>query len=355
MPDFENFMKWVGFFAKYSLGYLFLLALIIALIFWPEKIFFWVSKVQALFLWVSTGVKKSQIETEIKANMLKIRKEISKEMEDVLPYDLKIKWIISSNREAFFDGKEVVVCMDNTKNKMCNIVHAINEYVHNGLLVGEKAYVDNKIMKSSCLVLTRKLLMMSFDKGLPYFFNEILNAETKEDNDLKGKIDEFISLDENGLFTQVFLRELKEKGNKMLGKVNVDEFKSETSRFIDFLYVIATRGHRDKSKLSFNGKYYNSSILLVANYDNYMAFGTDSYIKRFESNIKEGSENIYLCARNEKKLIAENVFEQIKDSYPITYGKSFYYTGRTTEGDIFKGLCIAVKVIREDKKIKNVG
>lgn len=354
MFDFDNFMKWVGYIAKFSLGYILLGGLIIALIFWPERIFFWISKVQALFLWTGTKFKKSQIETEIKANIMKVRKEVSKEMEEVLPYDLKIKWITSSNREAFFDGKDVVVCMDNkSNNRMCSIVHAINDYVHNGLLVNEKIYVDDRVMKSSCLVLTRKLLMLSFDKGLPIFFNEILKVETEKDTELKVNIDALISLDENGLFTQVFLRELKEKGSKMLGKANVEEFKSETNNFVSFLYEIATRGPRDKTQLHFRGKYYNSSILLVANYDNYISHGTDSYTKRFENNIKQGNENIYLCARNNKRIIAEKVYEQLKFKYPDAEGKTFHYTGCTAEGDTFKGVCIAVKVHQKDKKIKS--
>lgn len=355
MPDYDNAKKWMDFLLSHlPLGYIIPAALIIILIIWPDKVYILISRIQSCFLWSGTWMKKKQIETELKANIIKVSKNISKEIEDVMPYDVKISWVTESNRKAFFDGKEVVVCMNNTNNKMCNLVHAINDYVHNGLLADEKFYVDEKVMKSSCLVLTRKLLLLSYEKGISYFFNEILAGETKEDNELKEKIDHLISLDENGLFTQVMLRELKEKGRRMLGKTTTNEFKRETNLFIDFLYDIAIRNAGENTKLQFTGRYYKTAILLVANYDNYLTYGTESYIKRFQQNVKEGIENIYLCARNNNKLIANKVFEKISQTIELEYFKKFEYIGQSIDGHKFSGICIAIQIKKDQNNKKKV-
>lgn len=351
MPSFDDFFKWIGFFKGYPLGYVLLALLLIVLFFWPEKVFFWISKCQTLFLFLGTGMKKKQIETEIKANILKASKEISKELDDVMPYDLKINWVKSSSREAFFDGKNVIVCMNNdSKNRMHAVVHAINDYVTNGLLIEEKAYIEKNIMKSSCLVMTRKLLMQSFEKGISYFYEEILKKEYSGNDDLKIMIDKLISLDENGLFTQVMLREIKEKGSKMLGKINIDKFEKETISFVQYLHKVAIRNIGDDSTpLTFKGSYYKVSILLVANLSTYYSYGIESYLKRFSQNLKEGTETVYICARNKNKPIAIKVYKEICNSYNVMLSKEFHFKGTSKNGDTFDGICIPVKVKEMDK------
>ena len=165
-----------------------------------------------------------------------------------------------------------------------------------------------------------------------------------------------ISIDENGLFTQVLLREIKDKGSRLLGKLNTDSFKEETKNFVGFLHTIATREVGDNStKLQFLGKYYNVAILLVANLDNYYTHGNQMYINRVSVNINEGAESIYLCAKNEKRRIAEKVHESAKTTFNVIESKSFSYIGKNSDDRDFKGICIALKVKKRDKKVEKTG
>jgi small subunit ribosomal protein S1 len=360
MPDYDNISKWADY-LPISLGWALFIILLLGVIFKLEAILYFLSIVQGWFLWLGTGVKRKQIENSIKANIIKVSKMASKEIEDALPYDLKIKWVKTSEREAFFDGNKVVVCMDNKRNKMHSIVHTVNDYVSSALLVKEKSCIDKSIYKSSCLVMTRKLLMDTYEDGVTFFFDNILNIEMEKDEALKNSINKLINLDDNGMFVQILLRELKERSSIVFGKTDNSNFIDETKSFINFLHDIAVRKFGDDStKLSFRGVYYKVGVILVAKPITFQMHGESSYIKRFKQKVIEGMDSIYLCARNEKVNILESVLKEINKmnyikSYKIKYKKRLTYTGKKYDRYPYTGVYVHIKLEKkkDDKKIKN--
>lgn len=348
MPDFDNFMKWVKHIGA-PVPWVLLGLIILGLFFQPETVMFYISKVQSLFLWMGTGIKRRQIENFLNANIIKINKSVTKEIEDVLPYDLKIQWVKESDREAFIKDNSVIVCIDNKRNKTHTVVHAVNDYVHNGLLAKERCCIDSKVYKSSCLVMTRKLLMESYEDGISYFFENILQTEMDQDLQIKSPINKLINLDDNGMFIQIFLREMKEKSGMVLGMVDTQAFTDETNKFIDFLYEVATRAVGDYStELNFNGVYYKIGIVLVASADTYIKYGERKYIDRLHQHVLEGRESVYLCARHKKIRIAKKVLEMIKGvenihNHKVKFIREFQYNGKMQNGSEYEGLCIHVR------------
>lgn len=351
MPDYDNAMKWMELiktFGFWSLGWLLLACLIFVIIVKPDLAFYWISKIQYLFMWVSKDLKKKQIESTIKANIIAVSKKASKELQEVMPYELKIEWVKESEREAFLDGNQVVVCMDNKRNKTCNIVHAVNDYVHTALFSKEKFCIDSNTYKSSCLVMTRKLLLNTYEDGISYFFDNILDGEMSKDEELKIAIQSLIELDENGLFLQIMLRELKSRSNMVFGKIDNSAFAEETKQFISFLYEIAVREAGDNStKLNFNGNYYKVGIILVANAMTYYNVGDKVYIRRFNQHVLEGKDSIYLLARNEKVSIVKKVMKEIKNTVKnINFNEiELEYEGINKLGRKYSGITYHIRVI----------
>lgn len=354
LPDYDNTMKWIAFLKKFgfwSLGWLLLACLIFVIVVKPDLVFFWISKIQYLFMGFSKNLRKRQIESTIKANILLVSKNAVKELKDVMPYDLKIEWVMESEREAFLDGNQVVVCMDNKRNKTYNVVHAVNDYVHTALLSKEKSCIDLKTYKSSCLVMTRKLLLNTYEDGISYFFDNILNHEMSEDIELKEAIQNLIELDENGLFLQVMIRELKSRSNMVFGKVNNSSFAEETIQFINFLYEIAIRDAGDNStNLNFKGNYYRVGIILVANSKTYYDIGEEVYIKRFRQHVLEGKDSIYLLARNEKVAIVKKVMKEIKNTVTnINFEEiELEFDGINKFGKKYPGITYHIRILDEE-------
>ncbi|QNO14911.1 hypothetical protein HYG86_09065 [Alkalicella caledoniensis] len=349
--DFKNYKDWIsGLPLIIGISVLFLYLVI----FKPEVLMRFRACFLSMFTWIGTSVKRKQIESYVNANILKASKEATKEIADILPYDLKIQWVTKTDREAFLQDNNVVVCVDNKRNKMHTIVHALSDFVENGLLTKERHCIDNNIFKSSCLIMTRKLLMSTYEEGVSYFFQGVLSKEMEDDEELKDSINKLSNLDDNGMFVQIMLRELKEKSNQVFGKIDNSGFIIETKEFIDFLYQIAVRKNGDNStQLAFNGNYYKVGIMLVAKWDTYENFGESVYIERLKMHLAKGTSSIYLFGRDQKIRIVRMVSRELdkmeyvkhfKKTYKIKFKKELSYVGKRVSGETYDGISVHMKI-----------
>lgn len=327
-----------------SITILFLFLIFLYLILFPEKVIYIKSQIAYLFLWMGTRVKKKQIENEIKANILRVAKKASKDIQDALPYDIKIKWLSETDRESFINGNTVIVRMDNKKTKSQNIVFTLHDYVNKSLLYKERPYIDDILYKSSNLVMTRKLLVDCYQSGFSSFFTDILQAEISNNESLKSAIEKLIRIDEDGLFVQVLLRQIKCMCKRVYGSIEPTLFIQETISFVDFLYEVAM--HKvgdDTTNLKFAGEYYKVSIVIIAKAFTYEEYGEEAYIKRIRQNYREGCTSIYLTARNKRIRTLDRVVKKLNPD--IIYEKNkFKYKGRSIKGYTFDGVCIELNM-----------
>lgn len=344
-------MKWKDWFkGLFKLGpaWIVILVIIIVVIFLnPEKVEYWGSKFLNLFSWIGEKPRKKQVEKTLRSNVLKAVKDSNKEIEEVMPYDIKIEWVKEDRRDTFLEGDKVVLCMDNKRNVTQNIVFAINSFVNTALLPDERTCVDENTHQASCLVMTRKLLLTAYEEGATYFFENILKEATEINSDLKSSVQKLIALDEGGLFVQVMLREIKTRSNEVLWREDNASFIKETENFVGFLYKIAVRKTGDfKTVLDFNKRFYKVGIILVAHYGTYDRYGEDSYIKRFDQHILEGKDSVYLMAKNEKMNIVKKVIKNIKSEKDKSRFniKEIKYTGRNNMGSQYKGITYHIKL-----------
>lgn len=350
MPDFDNTMKWY-FFSKDvdKVPWLIIFFLLFIIFKYPTQIQLFVSAIQRLFASCSVKISKKSIENEINARVLNASKKVYKELDEVLPYSIKIQWVKESNRQAFLDDKRVIVCMDHNRTRNQNIVYALNDYVEHGLMPVIKKHVDKDIMKSSKLVLVKKLITISYKRGLNYFLENIFYEEVEADENIKHIVNELIRLDDSGMFVQILLREYIDKGKKYCTGVVNPDFTKETKEILNFLYEIANRDKRDMSQLDFLGKYFKVGIILVADDIVYDLYGLNAYTRRFREKLRLGIDNIYICSRGNIKVnIALRISDKIKKDFPdLDEPKVFHYDGRDKYCKEFKGVCIAYNNIND--------
>ena len=333
-----------------------LLILLVGLFYWADKILLIISNIQRFFAGFSTSFSKQSIQNELKGRVLKASKIMHKEIDSVLPYDVKIEWVKNQSRESFIKNNNVIVCMDHKRTKDENVVYALNEYVANGLLPKARTYIDRYVLKSSQLVMTRKLLLLTYKKGLDYYLEHVLGKSLKEDPEIEELVGQLISLDEGGLFVQILLREILNQSKLVYGRAPNDLFKIEVKDLIQFLYGIAIRGAGEDSKLNYCTSYFKIAIILVANSITYNRFGDQAYIWRFDENLRKGVESVYLLARGtKKKAIAKQVAEELKNNrISIKNTKEFNYLGRYKDGKEYTGVCICFEIVSvgEESSIK---
>ena len=127
MTEFMSFLNFLGIAISSPLFYI--LVVLYLVIFHLEKLEMLSSKVYSIFQFTGTAAKKKTIAKDIRSKILKVSKDVSKQVDGVLPYDLKIDWVKEVDRKTFVEGNQVVVRMNNRSTKTENLVYALNTYV----------------------------------------------------------------------------------------------------------------------------------------------------------------------------------------------------------------------------------
>jgi len=328
-------------------------ALIIAVIYLicnPEKAQLWSAMFSRFFGKWSKKSSKKAIESEIKGRILSGIKKGSKEFEEILPYELKFNWTESSNRKDFFDDNRIVLCMDHNKTKNQNIIHAIVNLVDCGLLPQNiDETLDVNLSKAQKAVLTDKIIKTTYKEGRRYFQDNYLSKNIGIE--VKDKIAQLQHIDNDGMFTQIALRELAMFCVKAYDLSRLEQdFGNEYSDFIDFLMKIADRDKGEDSQLSFTGNYFKIGIILMTKKDTYAIHGEKAYLKRFEKISANGANSIYLKSRgNDKIELAKDISKCIIEKYDLQdRNKFFNYTYLNSKQQERTGVCIYFDITNID-------
>jgi hypothetical protein len=313
-----------------------------------KKISFFFASVLRFFGIFSKSVSKKSIEVELSNRIIGTAKELSSELNDTLPHEITIKWKDSSNRDSFLDGKRVVLCMDQSRTRHQNIVHAVSDYVNKGLYPAffEKM-IDGNSVEAQKLVLTRKMLKLVYKAGLRHY-NDNIFFPFVQDKNIKKLVQTFETLDNNGMFSHIFIRELVRCANAY-DTVDFNEIpENSLGSFVDglsefLLNITNSQGTGEYSPLGYTRGPFKVSIGLIAKSEVYSTYGVQWYADRFKKEIKNNYHDIYLCSYGErnnaitialqKKLLSE--MPNLKSSPP------YYYQNKRADGRLVPAVTIA--------------
>jgi hypothetical protein len=317
-------------------------------IFQLDKLEYFASKVLSVFQWTGTNVRKQVIAKDIRSRILKVSKEVTKEVKDIMPYDLKICWVKETNFQSFVEGNQVIVRMNNkhtTKTK--NVVYALSQYVENGLMPKARNYIDKSIIKCADLVMTRKLLITCYEEGLNDFDKNYLSPVMHNNADMENDIRNLMKLDEAGLFVRILLKEFMEQSQKIYPQMPDPCLIAESSEFVRFLYNVVTKETGDYTDLIMNREYFKVGVIILFKEEILSNYGYAPYITRAFSNFGLGIQKVYLLADTAtKSTIAREIAIQIKDRDLRVKKVNYHpYKRKLSNGKVLRGICIEVSTI----------
>lgn len=231
---------------------------------------------------------------------------------DILPHPLKIEWIQSETPDSFIEKGQTVVRLKHYVNQDRNIVDATLWYLKKGLLPRAKNYLDTTLRKSCESKVAIQVFDARRDTGAyDYFIENELNPAIKTDAYLKQDLQMLEDLDSVGFFTHVFLREVKQTGEKLLKTMSTPAIQQELRNFAEFLQTIATKGPNEDVPLTFKGVKIKVAVVLVARKETIHSYGIAPYISRISRIVREGYESIYVAGWGEEFL--KKIFEIKKE------------------------------------------
>ncbi|MCL6613534.1 MAG: hypothetical protein K6U03_02745 [Firmicutes bacterium] len=270
----------------------------------------------------------------------KINKEIGTE---IVPKDLKIRWVKEEDLDSFKQHNQVVVLIRYSPNPTINVVNAVTQFVTRGLIPHAKTHLDSAMCRSLDLAVTRKLLDASYNDAIPYFIEKILNPIISSDDELRQLVDSLFSIDGAGMLTQILIRELVLRANTLTGQPPDEALKIETRQFTEFLYKIAIRKVGDPYvDTDFRGVYYNISIVIVGLREKLEKYGISGHLNAIKIRLGSGSATVYVLCGCDKKIYLSEIIKNIKNDTRVKRYSTFPFAYKMATGQKARGICLRI-------------
>lgn len=274
--------------------------ILILIFLYPEKLDKWKAIVLGFFSWAGPGWRKRQTKAAIQNNVNSFRLSTEAEVKGIMPYNMKLEYISGLERAELLAQKNlIIVRIRDRRDDDKNLVHAMLTFCPLGLLAQARPYFESSLSDAIDYTVTRKLLnTLKQYSALTYLYNEVIEPELQANPDLEKFCRIFDRLDEQGLFTKVILRELRDFGARIGSRFPGVGHKEEADQFINYMDVIATRAPGEECDTYFQGSHISMGFVWVGKSNKIAKAGTVPYIQAVEWKKDVGIERIYIGARD---------------------------------------------------------
>lgn len=340
----QEVKDWLAFIKSIRLEHLIIVVLIIVILYLlthPEKIETWKGLIQSLFIW-SKKAQKNSISNRLSGSIKSATKKMSDSERALFPAAVKIEWVDEENetRESFLNGKQVIIRMNrsNDLNKTTSI--AAIEMAKTGVLSNGKRYMHNDVSRASDFLFARKLVSyINNGQSLGYFDEAFFRPLYESDMMFKKYFDQLVEADHNGMYTAVFLNEIRKMANMLFPEPADAKAQDDTIALLKFLYDLCTKA--DTASFRFVGNYIKIDVAFTGH--SYVLFkqGYEFYVKKCYTALCEKINTVYIFALGLKMQDALGVEELFHEEHP-----DFAETKRTEFIHTFsdqrrkRGICI---------------
>lgn len=311
---FEWIIKWFGL-AGAPITSLFLIFLVIFFLY-PEKFEKVVTLLHRFLAFISEKHEKMYIAKHIENTIECKRREI----EDIMPYKIKIEWANLEDPDFFLDEHTMIIKMKNYKNQSRNLALATKLYVPHALIPKARKYVHPELMKSIDYVISEDILEK--DPIALKFFKEMIG------DDIKGHektIEQLKSIHAQGLLTRVLLQEYGSLAKFSPMEPN-NNIHNETVELKNRVYALVTKSPGKDVDPSFRGNYIKVAIVPVAKPEKVIQQGLDPHINFIRTH-KEEFDVFYIIAAGSNCSLAKLLVKRCEEELKLKKIKEWKYRG----------------------------
>lgn len=276
----------------------------------PENFKVYFGSIYQFLAWPFKVFRKKAIRFKIEGPTTRALKKIAREIPDIEIPDLVINWVNEDNLETKLKEGKAIIKLKFDDDHTRNIIKATNVYVRDAFLKHSKPYFHESLRKALDLIMTKKILLQ-INSNQSNLISQFFEENSIDSDEVFEKSEKIEEIDDHGLLTRIFIRELNYFGQKLLGRLPKEEHKKESDEFLSFINQIATREFDDDTPLAFNNNTLRVGILLVAKIETYQNYGLRPYLRRIKLGYANNIETFYLLARSEKVEILKQVAQEL--------------------------------------------
>jgi small subunit ribosomal protein S1 len=293
--------------------------------------------------WASKKAERTSTANKIQSKVDSFVVSINTEVEGLLPYGLKVKWILPDlSKEAFIENDRVVVMLNYHNNQDENLSKTTMLYMNKAIIPEARPHIHHKLSQAIDLMMTKKALFSFIEarSSMGHFINTVLKPQTDGDAELKEDCAVIDTIDERGLFTRVFLKELMELGIRRAGVTETGDSVFETSEFTKLLKKIADKERGVNVDPTFIKNNIKMSVIMVARPEN-VDTGPAIYLRKIEELMRKSVRTFYIFARGDRNIeFAKEVVLACAEKFAeLAKGHEEEFPTKHQDGTVMHGYC----------------
>jgi hypothetical protein len=301
---------------------------------------------QGIGAWVARGLsfwnkgEKSAVALRIQQSLNSAQEEINSEVSGLIPYPAKVEWV---DKPSYLNTDEevVIIRMKEHEENPRNTAYAVIDYITKGMIPYSRPYIEKPIQTAIDSTMVRKILLEKNKAALDYFLANVLQKALGGEG-VQHFMDVMNNLDERGLFTRVYLEELRELGLGLYPTQN-PEALVETKEYVEHLNVLATRKRGELGKSDpYTGRKIRVAYVLVAESEKLKREGFGPYLLYTQGCLEKGAEAVYFLSRGNNNKQSR----KLADSIALVCKLKIINVSEYDEdmGDeTFKALCVELR------------
>lgn len=247
--------------------------------------------------------KRRVVKNELEGNLNAALKEFSREGAGFIDHEVKIEWLTpdSDAKDLFFRSGKAFLKLGFSENNDRNLVDAALTFCRDGLIPSSRQYVPPPLMRAIDLVFVDEMLERRHaHMSRAYLTQEVIPREVQRFPEADGYIDTLSLISQHGLFTRVFLPELREYTGYVPARMALDRHHHHVIAFMEFLeHTVKSRETRTRTGLIHVGAVVRAAIVLVGIPYKLRLEGTRPYIRAAATHNANGARTVYLLGYNE--------------------------------------------------------
>lgn len=316
----------------------------------PDVITRWISLISGLFAGLWHRAEQTHVASNLQSHIDHFVKEVGKETKDVLPYGIKIKWVVQTTKEAFVAGDKIIVRMNYHSDQQRNLVLATAAYVSKGLIPHARRHLHQDIATAMDFTAIKKLLVREkLGPALDHFFEEVVSPAIKNSPAVREYWQTMDGLDERGFFSRILLKEFLELGRRFMTAVPRQDIAMETVEFVRFLDRIANKEYGEDIDPTFCGRSIRMSLVYVARPKVIDIHGFSPHVRWIDKCRKIAISTVYVCGLGHNVPNAEALASICRKNGLITIETVHKYH-LEAKGRMTPAICIVAKVNPVDQK-----
>jgi hypothetical protein len=249
--------------------------------------------------------ERNAVEKRVESTINLASRRVNEEGVNLLPHRIDIKWVEPKGREAFLKDGKIVVCLESSLNEDRNLARASILYASEDFLRESQRFIEQKVLKSVCLALARKMLMLDRKlDALRCINEEFIKPEVTNDQRIGDYLETMEKLDIEGILTRVYLKELSDLDAKLPTLLSSPRAENETVSFLQTMKKLVEKQKGVDINPTHRGQVIDMSIMLVAREG---ILDPTPYLNYAEKCWNSGLPRLYVMAQGDNTDFAKDV------------------------------------------------